>query len=45
MMNKTKMNNWAYLLSKGIIDSLLEQKIITFGEYQQVDSLNLASFS
>lgn len=44
-MNKTKMNNWAYSLSKGIIDSLLEQGLITFGEYKQVDSLNVASFS
>ncbi len=44
-MTKTKMNKWEYALSKGIIESLLEQGLITFGEFKQIDSLNVASFS
>ena len=41
----SKKNNWEYLLSKGIIDSLLESGLITNQEHKRIDSLNIASFS
>ena len=45
-MTKTKTikNNLNYQLAKGILNELLEKKLISLEEYEKIDKLNKASF-
>lgn len=38
-------NNLNYRLAKGIIDMLLENKVITLEEYEEIDKRNKLSFA
>lgn len=38
------MNSFEYMLSKGIVDLLLNKGLITRKEYEELDSLNRLSF-
>ena len=38
-------NNLNYRLAKGILDMLLENKVITLEEYEEIDKRNKLSFS
>lgn len=44
-MAKTTNNNINYLISKGILNELLESKVITLEEYEKIDKLNKLSFA
>jgi len=38
-------NNLNYRLAKGILDMLLEKKVITLEEYEEIDKRNKLSFA
>ena len=38
-------NNLNYRLAKGILDMLLENKVITLEEYEEIDKKNKLSFA
>ena len=38
-------NNLNYKLSKGILDMLLENRVITLKEYEEIDKINKLSFA
>ena len=38
-------NNLNYRLAKGILDMLLENKVITLEEYEEIDKRNKLSFA
>lgn len=38
-------NNLNYKLSKGILDMLLENRVITLKEYEEIDKKNKLSFA
>ena len=38
-------NNLNYKLSKGILDILLENRVITLKEYEEIDKINKLSFA
>lgn len=45
MMVKTTNNNINYLIAKGILNELLENKVISLEEYEKIDKLNKLSFA
>lgn len=45
MKNQEIKNNPNYLLSKGILDILLQKRIITLEEYVEIDKKNKLSFA
>jgi predicted transcriptional regulator len=44
-MTKEINNNINYKLAKGILDMLLENRIITLTEYEEIDKKNKLSFA
>ncbi len=45
IMSQTAQTNLNYLLAKGILNDLLENKVISIEEYEKIDKLNKLSFA
>ena len=45
MTNQEIKNNPNYLMSKGILDILLKNRVITLEEYEKIDKKNKLSFA
>ena len=41
----TKKTNLNYLIAKGILNEMLESKMISLEEYEKIDKLNKQSFA